>query len=153
MTPEHPMTSWVQTVLRRRSCHLSWPSYHTWLAPLEAELWPIKYVKVTLDLPVIIHLKAFMHHAAEKSIEEISVVWEFSDVFLDDLPGIPPERDIEFKIELQPGIAPAAKSPYKMIRDELAEFKIQRKDLLNKAYILPSSSPWGCPALFVKKKD
>jgi hypothetical protein len=64
-----------------------------------------------------------------------------------------PERDIEFKIELQSGTTPVAKNPYKMIREELAELKIQLKDLLDKGYIRPSSSSWGCPALFVKKKS
>jgi hypothetical protein len=66
---------------------------------------------------------------------------------------MPPERDIELKIELQPGTTPIAKSPYRMTRDELAELKIQLKDLLDKGYIHPSSSPWGCPTFFVKKKD
>jgi hypothetical protein len=70
------------------------------------------------------------------------MVREFMDVFSDDLPRIPPERDIEFKIELQHGTAPITKSPYKMTRDELAELKIQQKDLLDKGYIRPSSSPW-----------
>jgi hypothetical protein len=64
-----------------------------------------------------------------------------------------PERDIEFKLELQPGTAPIARSPYKMSWDELAELKIQLKDLLDKGYTRPSSSPWGCPTLFVSKKD
>jgi hypothetical protein len=59
--------------------------------------------------------------------------------FPDDLPGMPPERDIEFKIELQPSTAPVAKSPYRMIKDELPELKIQLKDLFNKGYIRPSS--------------
>jgi hypothetical protein len=59
-----------------------------------------------------------------KSIEEIPVVQGFSNVFLDDLPGMPFERDVEFKIELQSGTAPVAKSPYKMTREELAELKI-----------------------------
>jgi hypothetical protein len=93
-----------------------------------------------------------VHHTMVKSIEEIPVVREFSGVFPDDLSGMPHERDIEFKIELQPGTAPIAKSPYKMTREELAELKIQLKDLLDKGYIRPSSSPWGCLALFVKKK-
>jgi hypothetical protein len=66
---------------------------------------------------------------------------------------MPPERDIEFKIELQPSTAPIAKSPYRMTRDELVELKIQLKDLLNKGYIRPCSSLWGCLALFVNKKD
>jgi hypothetical protein len=66
---------------------------------------------------------------------------------------MPPERAIEFKIELQPSIAPISKAQYKMSREELAELKIQLKDLLDKGFIRPSSSPWGCPALFVSKKD
>jgi hypothetical protein len=74
--------------------------------------------------PVVIHLKASIHHTVAKSIEEIPVVQEFPVVFPDDLPGMPPERDIEFKIELQSGTAPVAKSLYKMAGDELAELKI-----------------------------
>ena len=66
---------------------------------------------------------------------------------------MPPDRDIEFVIELQPGTAPISKRPYRMPPKELAELKIQLQEVLNKGYILPSSSPWGCPALFVKKKD
>jgi hypothetical protein len=66
---------------------------------------------------------------------------------------MPPGRAIEFKIELQPGTARISKAPYKMSREELAELKIQLKDLLDKSFIRPSSSPWGCPALFVSKKD
>jgi hypothetical protein len=72
------------------------------------------YGKVTLHLPVVVCLKAFVYHTVAKSIEEIPMVQEFLDVFPDDLPGIPPKRDIEFKIELQPGTTPVAKSPYRM---------------------------------------
>jgi hypothetical protein len=63
------------------------------------------------------------------------------------------QRAIKFKIELQSGTAPISKAPYKMLREELVELKIQLKDLLDKGFIRPSSSPWGCPALFVSKKD
>jgi hypothetical protein len=66
---------------------------------------------------------------------------------------MPLERGIEFKIELQPGIAPIAKSLYKISRKELAELKIQLQDLLDKGFIRPSSSPWSCLALFISKKD
>jgi hypothetical protein len=65
-----------------------------------------------------------IHHTMAKSIEEIPVVREFPDVFPDDLPGMPPEKDIEFKIELQPGTPPITMSPNKMTRDELVELKI-----------------------------
>jgi hypothetical protein len=81
------------------------------------------------------------------------VVHEFMDVFPDELPGMPPKRAIEFKIELQPGTAPIAKAPYKMSHVELADLKIQLQDLLDKGFIRPSSSSWGCPALFIPKKD
>ena len=66
---------------------------------------------------------------------------EYVDVFLDDLPGMPPNRDIEFVIELQPGIAPISKRSYRMPPNELAELKIQLQDLLDKGFIHPSSSP------------
>ena len=75
------------------------------------------------------------------------------DVFLDELLGMPPDRDIEFAIELQPGTASISKRPYRMPPTELAELKKQLQELLDKGFIFPSTSPWGCPALFVKKKD
>jgi hypothetical protein len=75
------------------------------------------------------------------------------DVFPDDPPRMPPERAIEFKIELQSGTTPIAKAPYKMSHVELKELKIQLQGLLHKGYTHPSTSPWGCSALFVEKKD
>jgi hypothetical protein len=86
-------------------------------------------------------------------LKDIPIICEYPDVFPDDLPGMPPDRDIEFIIELQPGTAPISKRPYRMPRNELVELKIQLQDLLDKGYIRPSASPWGCLALFVKKKD
>jgi hypothetical protein len=86
-------------------------------------------------------------------LEDIPIVCEYPDVFLDDLPGMPLDRDIEFVIELQPGTAPISKRPYRMPPNELAELKIQLQDLLDKGFIRPSASPWGCPALFMRKKD
>jgi hypothetical protein len=86
-------------------------------------------------------------------VERIPVVCEYPDVFPDELPGMPPDRDIEFAIELQPGTAPISKRPYRMPPAELAELKKQLQELLDKGFIHPSTSPWGCPALFVKKKD
>jgi hypothetical protein len=82
------------------------------------------YGKVTRHLPAISHIKASLHHVVERRLEDIHVVREFLNVFLDDLPGMPPERAIEFKIELQPGTAPISKAPYKMPREELIELKI-----------------------------
>jgi hypothetical protein len=89
----------------------------------------------------------------ELPLKKILVVYEYADVFPDELPGMPPYRDIEFTIELQPGTTPISKRPYRMPPAELAELKKQLQELLDKGFIAPSTSPWGCPALFVKKKD
>ena len=75
------------------------------------------------------------------SIEDIRVVCEYPDVFPDDLPGMPPECDIEFIIDLLPGTAPIAKRPYRMSVGELEKLKAQLKELLDKKFIRPSSSP------------
>jgi hypothetical protein len=88
-----------------------------------------------------------------KEIKDIPVVCEFLDVFLDDLPGLPLDRDVEFVIELKPGTAPISRRAYQMPPKELAELKTKLQELLDKGFIQPSSSPWGCPAIFVKKKD
>lgn len=78
---------------------------------------------------------------------------EFSEVFPNDLPGIPHEREIDFGIYLLPKTNPISIPPYRMAPAELKELKAQLKDLLDKGYIRPSISPWGAPVLFVKKKD
>jgi hypothetical protein len=76
--------------------------------------------------------------------EDILVVCEYAGIFPDDLLGMPPDRDIEFIIELQPGTAPISKRPYRMPHKELAELKLQLQELLDKGFIRPSGSPWGC---------
>jgi hypothetical protein len=84
---------------------------------------------------------------------EEPVVNEFSDVFPKELPGMTPERVIEFVIELKPKIAPIYKTPFRMTTLELAELKEHIKELLEKGFIHPSLSPWGAPMIFVPKKD
>jgi hypothetical protein len=93
------------------------------------------------------------HHTAALSLEDISVACEFPDVFSEDLSGMPPNRDVEFIIELQSSTTPISRRPYKMTPKKLAKLKVQLNELLDKVYIHLSSSPWGCLALFVKKKD
>jgi hypothetical protein len=83
----------------------------------------------------------------------VLVVNEFSDVFPEELPGMQPDRDIEFVIELKPGTAPIYKTPYRMATPELAELNEHITELLEKEFIHPSSSPWGAPVTFVPKKD
>jgi hypothetical protein len=87
------------------------------------------------------------------SLEEIRVVKEYPDVFPDELSYMPPDRDIEFIIELLPGTPPISKRLYRMPVNELAELKKQIAELQSKGFICPSLSPWGAPMLFIEKKD
>ena len=102
----------------------------------------------------IYHLVRVHDTAAEIStLQSVPVVSEFPDVFPDELPGLPPEREIDFSIELMPDTQPISIPPYRMAPAELKELKEQLKDLLDKGFIRPSTSPWGAPVLFVRKKD
>jgi hypothetical protein len=83
----------------------------------------------------------------------IRVVRDFPDVFPEELPGMPPDTEVEFVIDLLPGTAPISKRPYRMVVEELKELKKQLTELQEAGYIRPSSSPWGAPVLFVQKKD
>ena len=78
---------------------------------------------------------------------------DFLDVFPDDLPGLPPEREIDFPIDLVSGTAPISLPPYRMAPVELKELKTQLQELVDRGFIRPNISPWGSPVLFVKKKD
>jgi hypothetical protein len=109
--------------------------------------------ETTLYLPNQGCTRSYAFTMIESPVERISVVCDYPDVFSDELLGMPPDRDIEFAIELQPGTAPISKRPYRMPSAELAELKKQLQELLDKGFIRPSTSPWGCLALFVKKKD
>ncbi|GJR69247.1 putative reverse transcriptase domain-containing protein [Tanacetum coccineum] len=89
----------------------------------------------------------------EKRLEDVPIVREFSEVFPEDLPGVPPTRQVEFQIDLVLGAAPVARAPYRLAPAELQELSAQLQELSDKGFIRPSSSPWGAPVLFVKKKD
>ena len=86
-------------------------------------------------------------------LEDIPVVREFPDVFLEDLPGIPPDVEIDFQIKLTPGIEPISKALYRMAPLELKELKVQMEELVSKGFVRLSTSPWGALILFVKKND
>ncbi|GJZ27516.1 putative reverse transcriptase domain-containing protein [Tanacetum coccineum] len=88
-----------------------------------------------------------------KRLEDVPIVKDFPEVFLEDLPGIPPARQVEFQIDLVPGAAPVARAPYQLAPSEMKELEEQLQELSDKVFIRPSSSPWGAPVLFVKKKD
>ncbi|KAD2805415.1 hypothetical protein E3N88_38792 [Mikania micrantha] len=89
----------------------------------------------------------------KKKIEDIPVVCDYPNVFPEDLPGLPPPRQVEFRIDLVPGAAPIARAPYRLAPSEMQELSNQLQELLDKGFIRPSFSPWGAPVLFVKKKD
>ncbi|XP_073024343.1 uncharacterized protein [Primulina eburnea] len=103
--------------------------------------------------------EGFLIYALDATQEErlkasdIPVVKDFPDVFPDEIPGFPPQREIDLSIELMPGTNPISRAPYRLAPTELKELKEQLQDLLEKGYIRPSMSPWGAPVLFVKKKD
>eukprot|EP00253_Pinus_taeda_P012645 PITA_12645 len=86
-------------------------------------------------------------------LNTIPVIQEFIDVFPEEIPGLPPRRNIDFTIELIPGATPVSREPYRMSVPELTKLKMQLQELLDKNYIRPSVSLWGAPVLFVKKKD
>jgi hypothetical protein len=108
---------------------------------------------VVLQLPPSTTKHSSVHHTAAQKLKDIPVAHEYPDVFPDDLPGMPPDRDVEFTIELQPDTTSISRCPYKITLMELAELKVQLNELMDKGFIHPCSSPWGCPTLFVKKKD
>ncbi|GJY86571.1 hypothetical protein Tco_0500597, partial [Tanacetum coccineum] len=89
----------------------------------------------------------------KKRLEDVPIVQDFPEVFPEDLSGLPPTRQVEFQIDLVPGAAPVARAPYRLAPSEMKELSEQLKELSNKGFIRPSSSPWGAPVLFVKKKD
>ncbi|XP_073219665.1 uncharacterized protein [Cicer arietinum] len=89
----------------------------------------------------------------EEKLEKIPIACEFPDVFIEELPGFPLDREVEFSIDLVPNTHPISIPPYRMAPVELKELKEQLQDLLDKGFIRPSSSPWRAPILFVKKKD
>nr|GFA44159.1 putative reverse transcriptase domain-containing protein [Tanacetum cinerariifolium] len=89
----------------------------------------------------------------ERRLEDVPVICKFLDVFLEDLPGLPPPREVEFETQLVPGAAPVARAPYRLAPSKMKELAKQLQELSDKGFIRPSSSPWGAKVLFVKKKD
>jgi hypothetical protein len=94
-----------------------------------------------------------IHNLKVESLKQIPMIKEYPNIFPEELPGLPPNRDIKFAIDLAPGTTPIAKKPYRMAATELAKLNKQLSELEQKGYVRPSSSPWGAPVLFVKKKD
>jgi hypothetical protein len=87
------------------------------------------------------------------SLENHPILREYRDVFPEEVPSLPLRRDIDFSIELAPGVVSVSRTPYRMSTPELVELKLQLREMMDKGYIWPNVSPWGAPVLFVKKKD
>ncbi|GJT12282.1 putative reverse transcriptase domain-containing protein [Tanacetum coccineum] len=125
--------------------------------------WLTKYYGVIIcDEKIMRGCDVFLAHittkeakdkSEEKRLEDVPIVRDFPEVFPKDLPGIPPARQVEFQIDLVPGAAPVARAPYRLAPSKMKELAEQLQELSDKGFIRPSSSPWGAPVLFVKKKD
>jgi hypothetical protein len=113
----------------------------------------LEYVAENLVTDKAASNKIVLNHLDAALILNIRIVSEFPDVILEELSGMPPDREIQFVIELVPGTTPIFRRPYRMAANQLAKLKEQLQELLDKGYICPSASPWGAPIIFVPKKD
>ncbi|GJR90827.1 putative reverse transcriptase domain-containing protein [Tanacetum coccineum] len=124
-----------------------------WLSKYHAKiLCDEKVVHIPINDETLI-IRVTEKKSDEKRLEDILVVKEFSDVFPEELPGLPPTRQVKFQINLIPGVAPVALTPYRLAPSEMQELFNQLQELADRGFIRPSTSPWGAPVLFVKKKD
>nr|GFB68637.1 putative reverse transcriptase domain-containing protein [Tanacetum cinerariifolium] len=113
-----------------------------------------KYVKKGFPIFLAyITTKEVEDKSEKERLEDVPIVRDFPEVFPEDLSGLPPIRPVEFQIDLVPGAAPVARAPYRLAPSKMKELAEQLKELSDKGFIRPSSSPWGAPVLFVKKKD
>ncbi|GJX64318.1 putative reverse transcriptase domain-containing protein [Tanacetum coccineum] len=145
----------VNTIIR--SCTLNFLNH-----PFNIDLMPVEMgsfdVIIGMDWlskyqAVIVTTKETKDKSEKKRLDNVPIVRDFPKVFPEDLPGLPPTRQVEFQIDLIPGVAPVARAPYRLAPSEMKELSEQLKELSDKGLIRPSSSPWGAPILFVKKKD
>ncbi|GKG25991.1 hypothetical protein Tco_0399137, partial [Tanacetum coccineum] len=125
-----------------------------------AHLYTISYTKTQeymlkgcIVFLASVNTKETEDKSEKKRLEDVPIVQDFPDVFPEDLPGLPLTRQVEFQIYLIPGAASIAQAPYRLAPSEMKELSEQLKELSDKGFIRPSSSPWGAPVLFVKKKD
>ncbi|GJU70110.1 putative reverse transcriptase domain-containing protein [Tanacetum coccineum] len=133
---------------------LGWIGYHD-MMPLFYVVrkrlgFPCKYIEKGGELFLV---QVTEQEPKKKRLEDVPVIRDFPKVFPEDLPGLPPSREVEFCIDLIPGAAPVARAPYRLAPSKMKKLSKQLQELLEKGFIRPSSSPWGAPVLFVKKKD
>ncbi|GJV70623.1 putative reverse transcriptase domain-containing protein [Tanacetum coccineum] len=160
---------WVNTLIRGCTLNFLNHPFNIDLMPVEMSSfdviigmdWLAKY-HVVIVCDEKLGCPIFLAHATtkkeedksrEKRLEDVPIVQDFLKFFPKDLSGIPPTRQVEFQIDLMPGATPVAQAPYRLAPSEMKELSDQLKELSDKGFIRPSSSPWGAPVLFVKKKD
>nr|GEU81664.1 putative reverse transcriptase domain-containing protein [Tanacetum cinerariifolium] len=113
-----------------------------------------KYMEKGCQLFMVqVTVKENKEKSKEKRLEDVPTVWDFQEVFPEDLPRLPSIRQVEFQIDVVPCVAPRARAPYRLEQSKMQELSNQQQELSDKGFIRPSSSPWGAPVLFVKKKD
>ncbi|GJU28612.1 putative reverse transcriptase domain-containing protein [Tanacetum coccineum] len=134
----------IDTIIR--GCTLNFLDH-----PFNIDLMPVELG--SFDVIIDISAKKEEDKSEGKQIKDVPIVRDFPEVFPEDLPGLPPARPVEFQIDLIPGAAPVARAPYRLAPSEMKELSEQLQELSDKGFIRPSSSPWGAPVLFVKKKD
>jgi hypothetical protein len=135
---------------------MSWMKEHRALLDIASrtmQLSSIGHGTMVIQLSSPFVTNPSVHHITAHNLEDIPIAYKFPDVFSNDLPSMSPDWVVDFTIKLQSGTTAISRQPYKMTPMELYKLKIQLKELLDKGFICPSSSPWGCPMLFVKKKE
>ncbi|GJS18001.1 putative reverse transcriptase domain-containing protein [Tanacetum coccineum] len=131
--------------------NMDWLANHHAVIICDEKIVRIPYGDEVLIIQVT--KKEIEDKSEEKRLEDVPTVRDFSEVFPEDFPGLPPSRQVEFQIDLVPGAAPMARAPYRLAPSKLQELSTQLQEIFDKGFIRPSSSPWGAPVLFVKKKD
>ncbi|GJX01597.1 putative reverse transcriptase domain-containing protein [Tanacetum coccineum] len=126
-----------------------------WLSKYHARIiCDEKVIHIPIDgETLIIRAQVMEKKSDKKRLEDIPVVREFPEFFPENLPGLPPVRQVDFQIDLLPGAVPVARAPYRLAPSETQELSNQLQELADRGFIRPSISPWGAPVLFVKKKD
>ncbi|GJW09967.1 putative reverse transcriptase domain-containing protein [Tanacetum coccineum] len=151
----------IDTIIRGCTLNLLNQPFNIDLMPIELGSfdiiigmnWLRKYHAVIVCGEKLISAKKEEEKSEGKQLKDVPIIRDFPEVFHEDLPGLPSARPVEFQIDLIPGVAPVARAPYRLAPSEMKELSEQLQELSDKGFIIPSSSPWGAPVLFVKKKD
>ncbi|GJX40417.1 putative reverse transcriptase domain-containing protein [Tanacetum coccineum] len=135
----------INTIIRGCTLNLLNHPFNINLMPVELGSFDVIIANITS--------KGTEDRSGEKRLEDVPILRDFPEAFPKELTGLPPTRQVEFQIDLMPGAAPVARAPYRLAPFEMKELSEQLQELSHKGFIRPSSSPWGAPVLFVKKKD